>query len=403
VPIRRRVHSQWVHYKALDKQLLLQRKISGIGVIKVRIGIDGRALQIKRAGVGRYVFELCRALDLELCEAEFIVYSQHPIEMPVQSARWINRVELAPWASRMKSALWLKLRAGNLCKQDKLDAYWANATLIPTLPKSVNVVSTVHDLNYLVVPETMSSAGYWAARIFFSNDVSRANQVLVNSQGTADRLYKLLGRQADGVVFPSIDEHFKPQPPEVVASTLNRLGLDKPYLLAIGNLEPRKNLELLISVFENLRCTTSVVDGCNLVLAGGAAGWKNAQLKKMLEQHDSGVKHLGFVNDSDLPSLYSGTMAFVFPSIYEGFGMPVLEARACGAKVVASDIPEIREAGGEDGVLYTQPTMEGLSMALQKILLHPSHTILPQSLPKWSDGAKTLAAALLKNVRFDNH
>ncbi len=374
-----------------------------MGNRRIRIGIDGRALQNKRAGVGRYVFELCRALDSELPEAEFFIYSQHPVEMPVQSPRWVSRVESLPWAIRLKTALWLKLRTGKLCRQDKLNAFWASTTFVPPLPRSVNVVSTVYDLNHLIVPETMSTAGYWMARLFFSRDVRRANQVLVISKGTADRLHKLLGRQSDGVVLPSIGEQFKPQSPEDVSSVLRRFGLEKPYLLAIGTLEPRKNLELLIRVFEGLRHTATGFNDCNLVLAGGA-GWKNAQLRQLLEQHQAAVKHLGFVDDADLPALYSGALAFVFPSIYEGFGIPVLEARACGARVVASDIPEIREAGGEEGVFYAPPTQEGLAAALRKIVSEPgSPSGLSQRVPKWADGAKILAAALTGNAKRGTH
>lgn len=362
----------------------------------MRIGIDGRALQGKRAGVGRYVFELCRALDKELVEAEFIVYSQVAIEMPVLSERWINRIERAPWAARMKSALWLKTRAGRLCKKDKLNAYWATATFIPSLPRSVKIVSTVHDLNYLVVPETMSAPGYWMARMFFANDVRRANQVLVNSHGTADRLCKLLGRRSDGVVLPAIGEQFRPQPHEFVASTLSRLGIDTPYLLAVGTLEPRKNLELLIRIFAELKQSTEFTD-YSLLLAGGA-GWKDLKLRKLLDQYASAsIKHLGYVDDADLPSLYAGAKAFVFPSIYEGFGIPVLEARACGASVIASDIPEIREAGGT-GVLYVTPNRDGLLTALRQLHMQTLPTNLPQSLPLWSDGAEILAAALKRSM-----
>jgi len=358
----------------------------------MKIGIDGRALQGRRAGVGRYVFELCRALDTELGEAEFIIYSQVAIEMPVLSTRWINRIEPAPWAAKMKSALWLKTRAGRLCRQDNLDAYWATATLIPSLPNSVKIVSTVHDLNYLVVPKTMSKAGYWAARIFFANDVRRANQVMVNSNGTADRLYNLLGREADGVVLPAIGEQFSAPPHEVVASTLSRLGIDTPYLLAVGTLEPRKNLELLIRVFAELKQTSEFSD-YSLLLAGGA-GWKDLKLRKLLEQHAlASIKHLGYVNDTDLPSLYAGARAFVFPSLYEGFGIPVLEARACGASIVASDIPEIREAGGA-GVLYASPTRAGLLIALRQLHVQTLSASAPQTLPTWSDGARILAGAL---------
>ena len=365
-----------------------------LGDLRVKIGIDGRALQGQRAGTGRYVFELCRALDRQLPQATFYVYSPTPVEMPILSSRWIARVDPTAWATRLKSVPWLKLRAGSLCAEDRLDAYWANASFVPSLKKSVRVVSTVHDLAYLIVPETMKTVTYWAFRLFFLHDLRRANAVLTNSQGTANRLYQILGRHSDGVVLPAVSPHFRQQSPEVVAATLARLGVKRPYFLAVGTLEPRKNLELLIDVFTRLK-REGQLGQQQLVLAGGR-GWKDLGLQRLLKQHaELDLIPLGYVAEQDLPVLYAGADAFVFPSRYEGFGIPVLEARACGARIVASDLPEVREAGGV-GPLYVPPTEEALIAALLQVRkqgLVPTDSIQP--LPDWDEGARMLAQALL--------
>jgi glycosyltransferase involved in cell wall biosynthesis len=115
---------------------------------------------------------------------------------------------------------------------------------------------------------------------------------------------------------------------------------------------------------------TGELPGYELVLAGGP-GWRDQRLRLLLEQRSAGenrtdsVKPLGFIDDAKLAHVYSGCEAFVFPSRYEGFGLPVLEARACGARVVATDIPEIREAGGDD-VIYIQPTFEGIREGVRR-------------------------------------
>lgn len=359
----------------------------------MRIGIDGTVMMGNRTGVGRYAYELCRALDRQLPQAIFYVYSHVPVELPVSSERWIARVDSIKWAGRL-NMVWLKTRAGALCTRDQVDAFWAAGTFLPVLPSNVNAVTTVYDLNYLIAPSTMPMKGYWKSRLFFERDIRHANSILAISHGTADRLHQMLGCSADEIVLPAVSADFRRPIPEVIAATLAKFGVPRPYLLAVGTLEPRKNLALLIEVFARLKRLGQLPQH-QLVLVGGK-GWKDQGLQRLLEQHsDEGVVPLGYVADEDMPSLYAGADAFVFPSIYEGFGMPVLEARACGARIVASDIPEIREAGGV-GPLYVPPTAEALFAALPQVLtLEPTATNPELLLPSWGDSARVLAQALI--------
>lgn len=359
----------------------------------MKIGIDGTTLVGNRAGVGRYVFELCRALDRQLPQATFYVYSHMPVEMPVKSDRWHARVETAGWASRLRGILWLKTRAGALCKKDQLDGFWACGTFLPILQPSVKSVATVYDLNLRLVPDSMKWTARLAYKLFFERDVHNADGILAISHGTADRLHQILGRHADGIVIPGVSSDFRRPSAEVISSTLAKLGVLRSYLLAVGTLEPRKNLAMLIEVFARLK-RMDKLNQQQLILVGGK-GWKDQRLRQLLAQYeDIGVMPLGYVADADLPSLYAGSDAFVFPSIYEGFGMPVLEARACEARIVASDIPEIREAGGV-GPLYIAPTAAALFAALQQVATQVSVAkSSAQSLPSWDDGARVLAQAL---------
>jgi glycosyltransferase involved in cell wall biosynthesis len=170
--------------------------------------------------------------------------------------------------------------------------------------------------------------------------------------------------------------------------------------LTVGTWEPRKNLELLVRVFRALRAADEFHD-YRLVLAGGA-GWKDERLRRMLQVGGSvsnpimsdGVTATGFVTDDELADLYSGCRAFVFPSAYEGFGIPVLEARACGAPVVATDLPELREAGGE-GAIYVPPTDAGLREGLRRVVAaRPAPPPAPAVLPTWRQSAQVLAGYL---------
>jgi glycosyltransferase involved in cell wall biosynthesis len=364
----------------------------------MRVGLDGRALQGRRTGVGRYVFEICRELDTLIPEAEFFVYAPEPVELPVTSGRWRCRVEPHRWARALKPIAWLKLRAGRLCREDRLDVFWASATLLPPLSAEVRRLTTVYDLTFRIAPETMGPTHLMAHRMFFGSDVCRADQRLAISHGTAARLQAWLGGPLAAVAPPAVSPVFRPSSTEAVKATLSAFGISQPYLLAVGTWEPRKNLELLIRVFRTMQ-SEGELPGYRLVLAGGA-GWKDEQLRALLRSTPSSagdlesVMPLGFVSDDQLAALYSGCHAFVFPSRYEGFGLPVLEARACGATVLASDLPEIREAGGEDAV-YVPPTAEALREGLRCVTTRSRAPALPSGLlPTWRGSAAVLARHL---------
>lgn len=360
----------------------------------LRIGIDGRALQGRRTGVGRYVFELCRELDEQLQDAAFFVYSNKPVEMPVLSDRWTLRLDPLSWAAKLKSVLWLKLRCGALCRQDDLDVFWGAATFLPSLPHTVRTIVTVYDLNYKIVPETMSRTHLWGFKLFFSRDILRSDIVTAISEGSSSRLHGFVGRSADAIVYPAIDAAFRPQSDSAIQDLLDKHSFSRPYLLAVATWEPRKNLELLIRVFLDMK-SRGELPGRKLVLVGGR-GWKDERLVGLLAGTDS-VVPLGYVPDEDLPALYSGAELFVFPSIYEGFGMPVLEAAACGARVVASDIPEVREAGGANAT-YTEPTANGICRGIVRALSEkPAQYEAADELTSWKKSAENLVSIIIGN------
>ncbi|MFL5401920.1 MAG: glycosyltransferase family 4 protein [Gemmatimonadales bacterium] len=360
----------------------------------MRVGLDGRPLVGRRTGVGRYVYEICRELDSLLPEAQFFIYAPIPVELPVQSHRWICRVERRAWARALKPIAWLKLRAGRLGREDRLDVFWGTATLLPPLPAGIRTLTTVYDLTFRIAPETMGRTHLMAQRLFFKRDVRRARHRLAISMGTAARLQAWLGGPPAAVAPPAASPVFRPADTETVNRTLSRLGIARPYFLAVGTWEPRKNLELLIQVFRAMQASGEI-PGYRLVLAGGA-GWKDERLRALLPQDSAraggdAVLPLGFVADEQLAHLYTGCQAFVFPSRYEGFGLPVLEARACGARVIASDIPEIREAGGNQ-VLYISPTFDGLREGLSRSITLPRGVPPePGLLPEWHRTAAIVA------------
>jgi glycosyltransferase involved in cell wall biosynthesis len=360
----------------------------------LRIGIDGDALRTPLSGVGYYIFNLCRELDALMPEASFVAYSRLSaagVQLP--SSRWRLRTEPVAAFRRLPSFVWLKTRCPAMCTSDNVEVFWAGRTLHPRLNGGVRTVCTVHDLNHLVVPETMQFQARWSNRLWFRGDLQAADCVLANSRGTAERIRKMVGVEVSDVVLPGVTPQFRisPSAGEVtIPEKLSRLGVRRPYLLAVATPEPRKNLDAVLRAYIELKSDGKLGEH-QLVLAG-PTGWKNQALNQRLAAaRVHRVVLAGYVPDDLMPILYAGADALVFPSLYEGFGMPVLEARSCGARVVTTDISELREAGDEY-VTYVQPTVEGIKAGILRAIDLPKPPAAAGR--SWNEAAGVLARAL---------
>src|SRR6202047_1023292 len=366
-------------------------------MISLRIGLGGDALRAPLSGVGYYIFNLCRELDALLPQARFIAYSRlsgPAVVLP--SPRWQLRTEPLVAFRRLPSFVWLKTRCRAMCAADRIDVFWAGRTLHPKLAGGVRTVCTVHDLNYLVVPETMQFQSRWSSRLWFREDILTADCVLANSYGTAERIRTMIGAEVSDVVQPGVTSQFHASQParEIeIPAYLARFGVKRPYLLSVATPEPRKNLDAVLRAYIDLK-RDGKLSGHQLVLAG-PTGWKNRGLKQRLDEaRPYGLVLAGYVPDESMPMLYAGADALVFPSLYEGFGMPVLEARACGARVVTTDIPELREAGGNDAI-YVAPTEQGIFSGISHALETSAARPVNWRDWNWAKSASVLAQVLL--------
>jgi glycosyltransferase involved in cell wall biosynthesis len=366
----------------------------------LRIGIDGDALRTPLSGVGYYIFNLCRELDALMPEASFIAYSRlSAVGVQLPSARWRLRTEPVAAFRRLPSFVWLKTRCPAMCASDKVEVFWAGRTLHPRLNGGVRTVCTVHDLNHLVVPETMQFQARWSNRLWFRGDIQAADCVLANSHGTANRIRAMVGAEVRDVVLPGVTPqfHISPSAGEMaISEKLSRLGVERPYLLAVATPEPRKNLDAVLRAYIELKREGKL--GKHQLVLAGPTGWKNQALNQRLaEARAYRVVLAGYVPDDLMPMLYAGADALVFPSLYEGFGMPVLEARACGTRVVTTDISELREAGDEH-VIYVQPTVEGIKTGILRAIDLPKPP--PAAGRSWNEAARVLARSLREGGRF---
>ncbi|MFQ3630964.1 glycosyltransferase family 4 protein, partial [Roseiflexus sp.] len=203
--------------------------------------------------------------------------------------------------------------------------------------------------------------------------LQRADVIVADSESTRRDLHRLLNIAPErvSVVYPAVDERFRPLPPDVCEPVRQRLRLPSRFVLFVGTIEPRKNLVRLLEAFARIDPTT-LPDGSGrlfLVIAG-RRGWMYQPVFEAIERLSlrDRVQVLDFVADSDLPIVYNLAQVFVYPSIYEGFGLPPLEALACGTPVVTSDNSSLPEVVGNAALLAPADDIDALSDRIARLL-----------------------------------
>jgi alpha-1,3-rhamnosyl/mannosyltransferase len=316
-----------------------------------------------RTGIGHYAAELLRALRSQTGGDQFLAYPPG----------WLNRLRglvksgsatpstgsgslLASLRPLGRTLLAAHFRA--FCTLRDFDVYH-EPNYVP-LPCDRPTVATIHDLSLLVHPE-------WhpAERVaWFTANVPRmlgqCARFLADSEFSRQEAIRVLSLRPEKIttVHVGIRPNLRPLPPTQVAEELQRLGLPPRYLLYVGTIEPRKNLLMLLKTYCAL--PAQVRSGCPLVLVG-RWGWNAGAEADYLQNtaRAKGVIHLGYVPEEHLATVYNGARALVYPSLYEGFGLPPLEMMACGGAVLASTTPAVKEVVGSHGRLIDPLDRDG--------------------------------------------
>ena len=248
----------------------------------------------------------------------------------------------------------------------KPDAFFAPAGHSPLGSPGVPEVATVHDLAIYRHPEWFPPRQPLATRVVVPRSLRRAAALIAVSRSTALDIVELftIDPKRVTVVHHGVSPRFRPLPPAEVAEVRARLGLPERYLLFVSTIEPRKNLGTLLDAWAALPERPRLV-------VGGGWGWRHAEVRRRLEALRPEVVLLGDVMPEDLPALYSGAACLAHPAWYEGFGLTVLEAMACGTPVVCSNASSLPEVGG-DAVLYAPPgDAAAWRWALHRVLADP--------------------------------
>jgi glycosyltransferase involved in cell wall biosynthesis len=352
----------------------------------MRIVIDYTPAVHQRAGIGRYTRGLVDALTrldahtlsdaprqytllvLGRSGAHFI-----PAALPANF-----KLRFVPLSDRWATVLWHRL---NLplpvdLVTGRADLFHGPSFTLP--PSFTPSLLTVHDLSFLRYPQgAFPPLLAWLEKAV-PRSLRRASHVLADSQSTRSDLIELMSVSPDKitVVGAGVDDCFRPVTNEaILAQVRARYQLPRRFILSVGTLEPRKNLTGLIVAFNQLVATAgqSSMADMHLVIAGGK-GWLYDDIFAAAETSPARerVHFTGFVADEDLPALYSLADVFAFPSHYEGFGIPVLEAMACGTPVVCADNSSLPEVAGEASLLIQATDIDGLTSAIRRLLIDSS-------------------------------
>ncbi len=325
------------------------------------------------AGMGRYAEELARALLASCPPDETLeVFFSNP--KPVRPAPTMDSLPAKTLGSSNKAWRLSVMLAYALHRpQDTIvgrpDVFLATDHLLPCI-KGAATLFTLHDVTFLSHPHVHTRLNRTYLRLLMPRFLQAADVVVADSRCTLqDALahYPFISEKCH-VVYAGVNSRFQPvEDPATLDALRARYNLPSRFLLYVGTIEPRKNLPTLLDAFARAR-----LDGVDLVIAG-KKGWLYdatlAQAEALGLQHK--VMFLGFVPDDDLPALYNLAEAFTFPSLYEGFGLPVLEAMACGTPVVCANTSSLPEVAGDAALLLAPSDVAGWADALQRVTGEP--------------------------------
>ena len=324
----------------------------------MKIGIDTTSAVMQGGGIGRYTRELVQATLARDSENEYVLFSAPP--PPNKSLPQIfpanERItyKVAPVSEQWLYRLWYRARLPISVQRftGQLDLFHSPDFVLPPVSGNIPTLLTVHDLSFVHFPEVYPEVLVNYLNKVVPWSVARATHILADSEATKQDLLAIwqVSDEKVSVLYSGVSEAFiRVEDMGRITAVRQKYHLgDNPYLLSIGTVQPRKNYQMLIQAFAPLADKFPH----NLYIAGGK-GWLYDEMMAEVEKQGIAdrVRFIGFVDDEDLPTLYSAADLYLFPSIYEGFGLPMLEAMACGVPVIASDVSSLPEVGGETAVM----------------------------------------------------
>lgn len=318
----------------------------------MRIAFLANPLDRQYGGIHVYTKELLKALSKLDKKNEYIVIRS-------ESKNEFDGMEeiVVPYLSFPGYRFWrLFVQVPKLLAQKKVDIVVEPAHFGPfNLPKRIKRVTVIHDMTVFLYPKMHVFLSQFLQRKILPGIFKKADLIITNSENTTNDLVQFFPYTNNKIstILLGKNPSFKPQKDP---SILTKYKINDPYILFTGTLEPRKNVSTLVRAFDKFK---QQFGGSHKLILVGKKGWKTDKIFKSINEsiHKKDIINLGYVDKEDLPVLYSMAEVFVYPSVYEGFGLPILEAMACGVPVITSNNSSLPEVGG-DAVIYIDPGNE---------------------------------------------
>jgi glycosyltransferase involved in cell wall biosynthesis len=327
---------------------------------KMRIGIAARGLSIQSGGVKQYIESLISALQkINNNNKYYIFYNSDSFKGRYPKA---NEIVL----NSSSKLFWDYYLLPKAVKDYKLDIMLFPKNVMPFFINCKSII-VIHDLAYFMHElNAYPLIDTIYMRLMIKSSVRRANHIIAISENTKQDVMKMLNVKTDriSIIYEAMDENYKQINDEIkLAEIEKKYDLNNRFIFYCGSLSPRKNIIRLLVAFDTIKDKIPH----KLVLTGGKS-WKDKKVHNLIEKMGDDVIKLGHVPDEDMPMLYNLADLFVYPSLYEGFGLPTLEAMACGCPVIASNTSSIPEVVGDAGIMVDPYNVDEMAKAMYDIL-----------------------------------
>lgn len=326
----------------------------------MKIGINVQLSIGEKTGIGNYIYYLTKALENvdPINQYCYFTYQKY-----LSQGSWLR-------------ILWEQFILPRDIKNEGADVIHLPDYALPIMDWSSRpYIITVHDLAFILYPETFSKGKLLTKLLLIKPSLAKARMIIAVSENTKKDLIDVYKVPAEKirVVYNGVDvEQFKPLEKSGVNRRLKELNLTPGYILYVGTLEPRKNVPALIKAYKLLKEKYNIKE--RLVIGGGK-GWLYDDIFKLVSELEliDDIVFTGYVKAQDLPYLYNGAKVFVYPSLYEGFGLPPIEAMACGVPVVTGNVSSLPEVVGDAGIQISPTDVDSLAEAIHKIISIPEY------------------------------
>jgi len=339
---------------------------------RLRIGVDVSCLSAPLTGIGRYAFEILKRLTLS--QHEWFLYSHKPMPLCEPMLRSNVRQRFGRSPKRLLRMLWIQTFLPLYAQKDHLDVFWSPAHRLPLLlPRNIAKIVTIHDMVWKRVPETMQRANRLMEAIFMPPTLRLADRIIADSKSTENDIAQEMPFTRGRITTIPLGVDATSHPGESHAPLTKS---DSYYILFVGTLEKRKNLTRLLEAYAKLPEQTK--KKATITIAGGK-GWGGVDVKQIVERLNlsGSVRVLGYVEEPQLAALYANALFLAMPSLYEGFGLPLLEAMARGTPVLTSNCSSMPEVAGAAGVFVNPLDVNSIAQGLTEMI---ENNLLRQSL-----------------------